>query len=155
MEATKDLRKKLNSIVSDSADEVVIRGHRYKIRWIRPDVNWKINELVDTDDKKEKAQTIHKVFALGVLNNYFKIKLFYPILWRWFYYVKGYTWDELVPGITLIKKKIPLSAYWQGMALSVEMMTSWRTMEKKEAEQYRQELMLAASRLSEKNTDGL
>lgn len=154
MEATKDLRKELNSIMADKADTVRVRNHNYKIRWIRPDVNWKINEIVDDDEKKSKSQAIHKVFALGVLNNYFKIKFFYPFLWRWFYYIKGYTWNELTPAITMIKKKIPLTEYWEDMALSVEMMTSWRTMEKKEAEQYRQELMSAALHLSEKKTDG-
>lgn len=155
MEISKETRKTLNSIASDAADVVVVRGREFKIRWIRPDVNWKINSLVDTEDKKERSQTIHKVFTLGILNSFFKIKFFYPLLWRWFYYVKGYTWEELTPAITLIKKKIPLAAFWQNMALSVEMMTSWRAMEKKEADQYRQELMLAASQLLEKNTDGL
>lgn len=138
----------------DKKDVVVVREKKYKIGWIRPDVNWRINVIADDDTPKARSQAIHKVFALGVLNSYFKIKLFYPFLWRWFYYVKGYTWTELVPAISMIKKKIPLSEYWQGMALSVEMMTSWRAMEKKEAEEYRQELLSAASRLSEKKTDG-
>ena len=138
----------------DKKDVVVVREKKYKIGWIRPDVNWRINVIADDDTQKARSQAIHKVFALGVLNSYFKIKLFYPFLWRWFYYVKGYTWTELVPAISMIKKKIPLNEYWQGMALSVEMMTSWRAMEKKEAEEYRQELLSAASRLSGKKTDG-
>lgn len=155
MEIERKYRKELNSIWHDEADAIKVRGKNYYIRWIKPEVNWRINKIIDNESSKNRSQAIHKVFALGVLNGYFKIKLFYPILWRWFYYVKGYTWDELADVITLIKKKIPLEAYWQGMALSVEMMTSWRTMEKKEAEQYRRELMSAASLLSARSMDGL
>lgn len=155
MEVGRNTRNILNSIASDGADTIVIRKRKFKIRWIKPDVNWRINAIMDDMESKNRSQIIHKVVALGVLNSYIKIKLFYPILWRWFYYIKGYTWDELIEATSLIKKKIQLEAYWQGMALSSEMMTSWRTMEKKEAEQYRQELLSAASLLSEKNMVGL
>lgn len=154
MEASKKSRRELDSIRMDRKDPVYVRDRKFMIGWIRPDVNWRINEIVEAEGEKNRLQAIHKVFTLGVLNSFIKIKLFYPLLWRWFYYVKGYSWDELLPAVTLIKKKIPLEAYWQGMALSVDMMTSWRTMEKKEAEQYRRELMSAAFQLSEKSTGG-
>ena len=104
MEIERKYRKELNSIWHDEADAIKVRGKNYYIRWIKPDVNWRINKIIDNESSKNRSQAIHKVFALGVLNGYFKIKLFYPILWRWFYYVKGYTWDELADVITLIKK---------------------------------------------------
>lgn len=161
MKPDKDDRKELNDIRNNKVTEVMLRDKKVGIGWIKPDVTWKLTDLISEQvdeehtDMRMRGQIPHKFAALAILNSYIKIKLFYPILWRWFYYVKAYTYEELIPVITTAKKKVQVGEYWMLMALSVEMMTTWKTLTKKEQEEYRRELMTAGSQLSEKNTDGL
>lgn len=50
------------------------------------------------------------------------------------------------------KKKLPLTAHWRNMASSVDMRMDWMKMTKKEAEQYRAELLSVAKALSLKSS---
>lgn len=152
MQPSKEARKQRNSIVADGKDSVKVEGDILEIGWIRPDVNWYVDRVMEEEDPR--GQRIHKVVAASVLNSFFKIKLFHWILWRWYYYWKGYTWDALIPAIELIKKKIQPESYWMNMVFLTELMTSWKTLTKKEAEEYRQEHMKVALQVSEKNRDG-
>lgn len=89
-----------------------------------------------------------KEACLIVLNGFFKIKFIYPIMWRVWAYLRGYTDGQMLPIIEEGKKKLPLTAHWKVMAFSTDMRTDWMRMTGKEAEQYRAELLSAASRLS-------
>lgn len=157
---SKEAVTELNSINNDKPDFVTLRNKRVKIGWIKPDVTWKLTDLIATEIDEEhtsmrkRGQIPHKFAALAVLNNYVKIKLFYPFLWRWYYFVKAYTYEELFPIISTAKKKVQAGEYWMDMALSVEMMTNWKTLTKKEQEEYRQELMQAESQHLAKSKGG-
>ena len=101
---------------------------------------------------------IIKEACLFVLNGYFKIKFWYPIMWRIWAYLRGYTEEQMMPIVQEGKKKIPLTAHWTNMAYSVDMRADWKGMTEKEAEQYRAELLSVVKRLSSKNsqnTDGI
>lgn len=93
-----------------------------------------------------------KQAVLFVLNDYWKIRLFYPVMWRIWAKLRGYTDEQMLPIITEGKKKIPLTAHWTAMAFSVDMRTDWKNLTTKEAEQYQAERLLAARRLSSKNS---
>lgn len=93
-----------------------------------------------------------KEAALIVLNGYWRIRLFWPLLWRWWALWRGWTEAQYTPIIAAGKKKVPLTAHWTNMAFSVDMRTDWMTMTKKEAERYRAELLSAASQLSSRST---
>lgn len=93
-----------------------------------------------------------KEAALIVLNGYWRIRLLWPFLWRWWALVRGWTESQYTPVIAAGKKKVPLTAHWTNMAFSVDMRTDWMTMTGKEAERYRAELLSAASRLSSRST---
>lgn len=91
-----------------------------------------------------------KEAAAYYLNNDIKLRLFWPILWRWWAF--RYTESQMEPIISEGKKKLPLMAHYAIMAYSTDMRTDWMEMTKKEAEQYQAEQLLAVKRLSSKTS---
>ena len=104
-----------------------------------------------------KSMCIEPYFAVKealyfVLNDYWKIRLFHRFLsWLWGK-VKGYTDEQMLPIILEGKKKLQLTAHWMIMAYSADMRTDMVKMTKKEAEEFRAELLSAASQHSSKNS---
>ena len=93
-----------------------------------------------------------KEAVIFALNSWWKLIFIYPIKWRIWAYLRGYTEEQMMPIIQEGKKKLPLTAHWTNMAFSVDMRTDWMKMTMKEAEQYRAELISVANRLSLKST---
>ena len=121
--------------------------------WVERDAASELTSSAET----LKSLCIEPYFAvkealLFVLNSYWKIRLFHPILSWWWGKVKGYTEEQMTPIILEGKKKLPLMAHWTNMAYSVDMRNDWMKMTKTEAEQYRAELLSVASQLSSKNS---
>ena len=121
---------------------------------------WLERDAVSHTDSSEgtlKSLCIEPYFAvkealLFVLNDYWKIRLFHPILSWWWGKIKGYTEEQMTPIILEGKKKLPLIAHWTNMVYSVDMRNDWVKMTETEAEQYRAELLSAAKLLSSKNS---
>ena len=165
-------RKEYMDIVDDSVSVVPIKGTKrtVRLRWIKPYTMeritkvWIERELAaakvekGADVLKDLAKEPYFAFkeaALMILNHDIKIRLFYGIYWRWLAF--KYDETQMVEIISEGKKQAPLSARYEIMAYSMDMRTDWVKMTKKEAEQYRAELLLEAKRLSSKtsqNTDG-
>ena len=78
--------------------------------------------------------------------------MLYPIMWRLWGKLWGFTEEQMEPIIVEGKKKLPLTAHWRNMASSVDMRMDWMKMTKKEAEQYRAELLSVAKALSLKSS---
>lgn len=91
-----------------------------------------------------------KEAAAYYLNNDIKLRLFWPLLWRWWAF--RYTESQMEPIIAEGKKKLPLSAHYAIMVYSTDMRTDWMEMTKKEAEQYQAEQLLEYKRLSSKTS---
>ena len=159
----KKARKEYMKIVTDAPAEVAIPGTRrtVKIRGIKPytlerlTALWLEREMKMPSDSSEtlKDMSIEPYFsvkeaALFVLNGYWRIRLFYPFLWRWWGKIKGYTESQMTPIIREGKKKLQLRAHWRNMAYSTDMRTDWMRMTAKEAEQYRAEQLSEAKQLS-------
>lgn len=89
-----------------------------------------------------------KEAALMILNNDIKIRLFYGLYWRWLSF--RYNENQMLGIIETGKKKAPLVAHYYIMAYSLDMRTDMLKMTKKEAEQYRAELLLAEKQRSSK-----
>ena len=87
-----------------------------------------------------------------ILNSYWKLKLIYPLMWRWWAYVRGFTEAQMSPIIREGKKKLPLRAHYGNMVFSMDMREDMMTMTKKQAEQYQAELLLAEKRRSLKTS---
>lgn len=116
------------SIRDNDATIVSILGtkKKYKIRWLKNGQIDKLSRLLirkgDTDNEDaEKDNSLNaiiddsklacKAAAIYILDGYWKLKLRYWFLWRWFYYVRQYDnvqfYDLLIEG----QKKIPLGPF--------------------------------------------
>lgn len=130
----------LNDIIEDSVDEVSLKGtnKKYKIGWLKKGTMRKITSVAIEDGNDDMVSA--KTAALIILNNYWKIKFFYPILWRWFFYIKEYTDEQLSEIIAVGKKKVPYIQFLTNTILVTGMKDTIMTMTKAEAERIRQGL---------------
>lgn len=141
----------------------------YKIGYLKPYTTEKVTSVMLKGDAglpdeaseeefmklmSKKSKVLAKIASIIILNNFFKIKLFHAIHWRWLHYVKQYDYGQLMPIIMEGKKKIPVIPYAMSMGLSVTMMETMKNLTKKEAKQFHLELMQAQEALSEKSTLG-
>lgn len=164
---SKEAQAELSAIMQDTPAIVEIAGtnKRYKIRGIKPytieclTALWIERDLSRPEGAADNLKSLcqdpyfnHKQAALMVLNSFFKIKLFWCFLWRWWAYVKGYEEHQLTDIISEGKKKIPLSAYWMNLLFTLDMRNDWMQMTKKEAEQYRAEHLSAPAQPSSKSS---
>lgn len=166
-EVTFNAQRELEEILSNLPEEITIPNtrKRVKVSGIKPYTLERLTQVwLERDASmpenggdvlksmcKEPYFTI-KEACLFVLNGYWKIKFFYPIMWRWWAYIREFTESQMMPIIQAGKKKIPLTEHWTNMAYSVDMRMDWKKMTQKEAEQYRAELLSVANVLSSKNS---
>ena len=145
--------------IKGTSKKVSLRGvkpytmERLTRLWIERDLASIPDDSADT----LKSLCIEPYFAvkealLFVLNDYWKIRLFFPFLSWWWGKVKGYTEEQMLPIILEGKKKVQLTAHWSNMAYSVDMRSDWMKMTKTEAEQYRAELLSVSKQLLSKSS---
>lgn len=164
---TLEQRKEYIDIVEDSATIVPIKGTKktVKLRWIKPYTMERITKVwIERDlasaSVRNGAETLKdlckepyfafKEAALMILNNDLKIRLFYGIYWRWLAF--KYSEPQIVDIIAEGKKKVNLMAHYEAMVYLQDMRLDMMRMTKKEAEQYRAELLLEMNRLSSKTS---
>ena len=164
-------RQRLDEIANDVPTDVQIPGTRkvVKIRGVKPYTLERVTRLWLERDSlsapEDSASTLKSMcsepyFAVRealyfVLNGWFKINLFHKFMTFWWGKVKGFTDEQMLPIILEGKKKIPLSAHWMIMAYSADMRTDMVKMTKKEAEEYRAELLSVAKQLSSKSSPAM
>lgn len=134
-----DSERLLDDILGDNAEMVSLRSKKkqYPVRWMKPGTMRKLTHIVLKKGNDSKLSCMSA--SLIILNNFWKIKFFYPLHWRWFYYIKQYTDDELFPLIAAGKKKVPLQAYLMNTTLLTEMKDTIMMMKKKEVSTFHQE----------------
>ena len=93
-----------------------------------------------------------KICACIILNDFFKINFFSGIYWRYLYYWKQYSYDQLLMIVLEGKKKIPASEFALAIGVAAMMKDTILTMTTKEANSYLQELILAQEAHSNKNS---
>lgn len=123
-----DSQREYTSIRDNDPTIVSILGtkKKYKIRWLKNGQIDKLSRLLirkaDTDDQEgqkdspldaiiEDSKIGCKAAAITILDGYWKIKFRYWFLWRWFYYIRQYDNDQLMPLLEVMKKKIPLTQF--------------------------------------------
>lgn len=164
-------RQDYHEVVFDTPTKVNIPGTRRSVslRGVKPFTMERLTKLwlerdvasaPENSSETLKSLCTEPYFAvrealLFVLNGYLKIRLFHRFLTWWWGKVIGYTDEQMLPIILEGKKKLPLTAHWTVMAYSVDMRTDWKKMTKKEAEQYRAELLSVANQLSSKNSPAM
>lgn len=161
-------RQEYHEVVFDKPTIVAIPGTKKKVslRGVKPYTLERLTQLwlkrdeasAPTDSASTlKSMCVEPYFAvrealLFVLNDYWKIRLFFPFLSWWWGKVKGYTEEQMLPIILEGKKKVQLTAHWSVMAYSTDMRSDWIKMTKEEAEQYRAELLSVAKQLSSRSS---
>lgn len=174
---TTETRKELIDIAADREELLTLsNGKRIKTRYLRPDVQDKLDEIiVDYECAKKKLgvlvenaekdealmskgnkltrQFYAKSVAAILLNgHYFRLRLFWWLKWRWLYYFGKMTMEDYLLLITDAKKKAQQQESYLAMVSLMDMTTTWTMMTRKEAEAYRQELELVREHQSLKNS---
>lgn len=164
---TKEDELELISINNNSKDTVRIprTNKSYNIGWIKEitkeklsllELNSGIDATSDSNKRnvKKRAKFLSKCASLIILNG-IKIHFFYWILWRYLYYIKGYSADQLLPIIQVAKKKVMQVESYLAMVLVSQMNITGAMLTMEEQERLQAELLSAQNQRSEKNTNGL
>ncbi len=113
------------------ADEQLIRGRKFHLRPLTGHARVLLTKILTSSKGKEEAVTC-KCLAAARLNGYFRIKLFYWLVWRWYYYIRQYNEDELEDAIALIKKKVPADSYFKNTISLTEIRATMMQMNREE-----------------------
>lgn len=122
--------QELLATIENKADECAIRGRRFRFRMLTGFGQHKISKIIMGEGQSSKDSC--KCLAAAWLNGFFSLAFFYWIVWRWFYYIRQYTEDELQPALALVKKKVPQREYLTNTILLIEMRETMMTMNKNE-----------------------
>lgn len=141
--------KDLLSIQNNEKETVAIprTNKTMRVGWMKGYTLEKLSKLElkeglkenDTDSEKvieRRSKFISKAASLCVLNG-IRIFLFHWFYWRYFYYLRGYTFDQLEPIITTAKKKVPAGSWYIASALVARMKITNMTMTQEEAGRFR------------------
>lgn len=95
-----------------------------------------------------------KAAAIIILDGYWKLKFWYWLLWRWFYYVKQYDNIQLMPILETGKKKVPLQQFYFITMSLTEAKDTLMRMRTEEAEAILREQSTAARSQTESKGSG-
>lgn len=139
---TREQEQELNSIAENTPSVVMVGKKKVKVEWLRRGTLRKFTDIMldKRDDLDSESKVTCKLAAVVVLNGYWKIKFYYPLLWRWYYYIKQYTDEQLLPIIDEGKKKVQLQEYYMIMMLSQGLKDTHKTMTREEVNRTLREL---------------
>lgn len=135
----------ITGYTQDLIDLLIVKYEKYK------------KTLTESADDVSKGNSYTRKFyakcaAAILLNSYFGNKLLWWLKWRCIYYFGNYNGEDYLKIITEAKKKATEQEYSLAMVFLMDMTTTWTTMTKKEAEEYRHELELAREAQSLRNS---
>ena len=159
------------SLRDNDATVVPILGTRkkYKIRWLKKGQIDKLSRLLirkgDTDDKdgngdspldaiREDTKLTCKAAAIYILDGYWKLKVRYWYLWRWFYYIRQYDDVQLQAILMEGQKKTPLESFLIATMLLTGARDTLMNMRMEEAERTLREQASAQRQATEKPDSG-
>ena len=153
-EATLDDERQLKAVTHNQSDSVKVRNKEFKVKWMHPaTIDWLTSLMLkDGNDSKILSQCA----ALIVLNGFWKCHLFYWAVWRWFYYVRQYNAEELMPLFAMAQKKTQqqvMTAYLSCTTLLTALKDTRKMMTKEEAEHILQERHTDNDGKSRKSTE--
>lgn len=138
-----DIQRELDRLKNDKPSKVAIPNTKKvcKIDWIRRNTLSKLTSVLNQEGKNPKQEDVVfcKAMALLVLNDYWKILFFYPILWRWYAYIRQYSEYQILPIIEEAKKKVPQIPYLLGMTYLLGLKDTHATMTREEVEHLHRE----------------
>lgn len=128
--------------VDNETEYVEIRGKRIGLRDLGGWAKHKISKVLLKEGGDEFSVGC-KCLAAARLNTYFRIKWFWWVLWRWYYYIRNYTESELTDAICIVKKKVASGSYFFNTTLLIGMRETMMSMSREEV----------AASLRERSTD--
>lgn len=126
-----DLQELLDDILSAEPTELVFMEKKRKIGWLHKGTMRKCSHIA-IKEKDEWKRNV-KICVAILLNNVWKIRFVYWLLWRWLYYVKDIDVVEVLNVLDKSKKKIPSNAFSLTTILATGMTDLMMTMTRKEA----------------------
>lgn len=146
----------LEGIVDNDKEYVAIRGKRFGFRDLS---GWGLHKIsrIMVKEGEDELSVGCKCLAAARLNGYFKIKFFWWLLWRFYFYIRQYRDIEIAEAVALIKKKAvsALAVYSLNTTLLIETRETVMRMNRAEAKAILQELSTASRGKSAKNDNGL
>lgn len=127
---TVDLQEMLDSVIGDTPTEVVFRGKKHRIGWLRKGTMRRCTNI-KIKEKNEWKRNV-KICVCILLNNIWKIRAFYWLYWRWLYYIKDVDVVEVLKVLDVSKKKIPSNAFSLTTILATGMTDVMMTMTRSE-----------------------
>ena len=172
---TAEQQRWYQSVRDNDRSVVSVRGHKYEIGWLYPAQIAKLGRLllrksrVDVAGEDGKTQTsvidenalaqflydqklACKAAAIFLLDGYWKLRMWYGVVWRWFYYVRQYNHFDLDQLIGEGKKKVPLEQFLKITMYLTGVRDTLMMMRTEEAERILRELSSAASTPSAKES---
>lgn len=127
----RQLQEILDSVLNETPTEYVFRGRKRKLGWLHKGTTRKFThiELKENDEWKKRV----KQCAVVQLNNVWKIRFFYWLLWRYYYYIIELDVWEVLGVLNVAKKKIQSAALQLTTILATAMTDTMMTMTEREA----------------------
>lgn len=145
--------RELFGAAENETDYIELRGRRIGLRDLGGFAKRKISKILLKEGGDEFAIGC-KCIAAAKLNSYFRIKWFWWILWRWYYYFRNYTDSELTDAICIIKKKVASGSYFFNTTLLIGMRETMMSMSREEVAASLRERSTVSSGKSAKNDHG-
>ena len=160
-------------LINNDADVVGIlrTKKKYKIRWLKNGQMEKLSRLLIGVERKksssdestgnyvldtivEDSKLACKAAAIYILNGYWKLRMFYWLVWRWFYYIRQYDNIQLQPILDMGKKKVPQIQFLKSIMSLTEARDSLMRMRAEEVEAILREQSTAARSQTESSDNG-
>lgn len=127
-----ELQEVLDDILNENPTEYTFRGKKRMLGWLHKGTTRKFTHI-ELKEKNEWKKRI-KQCAVVQLNNVWKIRFFYWLLWRYYYYIFDLDVWEVLGVLNVAKKKIQSAAFQLTTILATAMTDAMMTMTKAEAE---------------------
>lgn len=127
-----DLQRVLDEVLSETPTEYTFRGKKRMLGWLHKGTTRKFTHI-ELKEKNEWKKRI-KQCAVIQLNNVWKIRFFYWILWRYYYYIIDLNVWEVLAVLDVAKKKIQSTVLQLTTILATAMTDSMMTMTKTEVD---------------------
>lgn len=132
-----ELQEVLDDILNENPTEYTFRGKKRVLGWLHKGTTRKFTHI-ELKEKNEWKKRI-KQCAVVQLNNVWKIRFFYWLLWRYYYYIIDLDVWEVLGVLNVAKKKIQSTAFQLTTILATAMTDAMMTMTKAEAERFQAE----------------
>lgn len=156
------------SLRDNSATTVHIRKKKYRLKWAKNGQISKLSKLLINGKTAEENPTTEdilsdinassklacKAAAVYILDGYWRLKLRYWYLWRWFYYIRQYDDEDLREVLEVGKKKVPLQQFCVTIMSLTEAKDTLMMMRTREAERILRELSMEQPSQQQKKDNG-